>query len=238
MNSKEKNPFIKLSDGRKLFFEESLQQENGELTLQKFEFGIDIASRTSIINHLIKKNNFKNYLEIGVRDLRNFEKIVIENKAGVDPYPLKINKHIFKGDSNNFFLKNKKIFDIIFIDGLHLENQVDMDLQNSINFLSKDGYIIMHDCNPPSEFHQRENYKVNGKYPAWNGTVWKSYAKLRISNENLNMSCVNCDWGVGIIKNGFQKKFKTKKKLNYLLLENKRSELLNLISVSKFLKTY
>ena len=149
-----------------------------------------------------------------------------------------MNGGIVKTDSNNFFLNNKEIFDIIFIDGLHLENQVDLDLKNSLNFLSKDGYIIMHDCNPPSAFHQREVCEVNGKFPAWNGTAWKSYAKLRIFNGNLNMSCVDCDWGVGVIKKGFQKKFETKREINYSLLEQERSKLLNLISVNNFIKTY
>ena len=215
MNNKEKIPFVTLSDNRRLYLEESLQQENGELTLQNFEFGLDIANRTSIINHLIKKNKLNNYLEIGVRDLRNFNKIIIENKVGVDPYPLKINENIHTTESNIFFSTNEKIFDIIFIDGLHLENQVDMDLQNSLSCLSKDGFIIMHDCNPPSKFHQREVYEVDGKFPAWNGTVWKSYAKLRIYNGDLNMSCFECDLGVGKKKKGFQKTFKTKKELNY-----------------------
>ena len=26
----------------------------------------------------------------------------------------------------------------------------------------------MHDCNPPTEFHQRENYEVDGQFPSWN----------------------------------------------------------------------
>ena len=47
----------------------------------------------------------------------------------------------------------------------HLEYQVDKDIDESIKFLSKDGFIILHDCNPPSEFHQRENYEINGKFP-------------------------------------------------------------------------
>ena len=238
MISNEQNPFITFSNNKKLYVGEVLKQINGELTLQKFEFGLSVANRTSIINHLIKKNKLKNYLEIGVRDLRNFEKIIIKNKTGVDPNPLKTDRSIVKDSSNNFFLRNKEIFDIIFIDGLHLEHQVDIDLKNSLNFLSKNGYIIMHDCNPPSEFHQREVYEVDGKFPSWNGTTWKSYAKLRMNDENLKMNCVDCDWGVGIIEKGFQEKFHTKEKINYKLLEKERSELLNLISVKKFIEIY
>lgn len=49
-----------------------IQTVNGELTLKKFNHGIDISSRTSIINHLISKYNLSSYLEIGVRDGSNF----------------------------------------------------------------------------------------------------------------------------------------------------------------------
>jgi hypothetical protein len=96
----------------------------------------------------------------------------------------------------------------------------------------------MHDCNPPTEFHQREIYEVNGKFPAWNGTVWRSYVKNRMYNKNLNMSCVDSDWGVGVIQVGNQKIFKSEKNLNYAFLKNNRRKLLNLISVKDFIKKF
>ena len=96
----------------------------------------------------------------------------------------------------------------------------------------------MHDCNPPTEIHQRKNYEVNGKFPAWNGTTWRSFAKLRLNNHNLEMYCVDCDWGVGIIQKGFQTLFKSKYKLSYDLLEKNRKKLLNLISVKEFLQRF
>ena len=238
MNNKKSHHYITLSNNKKLYLGEVIKQINGELTLENFEFGMSVANRTSIINHLIKKYNLKNYLEIGVRDLRNFEKINIKNKIGVDNNPLKFDQNIIKTDSDNFFLNNTKNFDIIFIDGLHLEYQVDKDIKNSLNILSNDGFIIMHDCNPPTEFHQREKYEVDGKFPSWNGTTWRSYVKLRMNNEKLNMCCVDCDWGVGIIKKGRQQKYQITQKLNYNLLEKNRSSMLNLISVNKFIKNY
>ena len=201
----EKIPFIKFSNGELLKAGESKRLENGELTIQKFTHGYDIASRTSIINHLIKKNNFKKYLEIGVRKGNNFNKIEIDFKIAVDPNPLFEHKNLIKTTSDNFFKKNTTSFDLIFIDGLHLEKQVDMDIKNSLNFISKNGYILLHDCNPPTKFHQRENYEIEGKFPAWNGTVWRSFAKLRIADPSLSMFCVDCDWGIGII---FKKKSK------------------------------
>ena len=55
MNNKEKTPFINISNNKKLYLGEIIKQINGELTLQNFEFGLSVANRTSIINHLIKK---------------------------------------------------------------------------------------------------------------------------------------------------------------------------------------
>ncbi len=234
----EKLPYLKLSNGELLKTGEVKNTIMGELTIQKFNHGYDLASRTSLINHLISKYNFKNYLEIGVRDGRNFEKILIKNKVGVDPNPTKDIINLQKISSDDFFKINKDFFDIIFIDGLHLESQVDRDIEGSLKFLSDKGFIIMHDCNPPTEFHQRDNYEVNGKFPTWNGTVWKSFAKLRMAELNLEISCVNCDWGVGIIKHGKSKPFKSTQSLDFKFLDNNRVELLNLISVENFIKKY
>ena len=234
----EKIPYIKFENGEILEAGESKQSIKGEISIQKFIYGYDLSSRTSIINHLIKKNNYKKYLEIGVRKGENFKKININNKIAVDPDPLFDHKNLKKVSSDEFFKNNTETFDIIFIDGLHLEKQVDKDISNSLSCISKNGLIIMHDCNPPSEFHQREKYEVNGEYPAWNGTVWKSFAKLRMNNNSLTLYCVNCDWGIGIIKKRSSKLFKFNKKLDYKFLDQNRNELLNLISVREFLDIF
>ena len=228
-------PHLSLANGQILYVGDVKNTERGEFTLQKFAYGFDIGSRTSIINHLITKNNFNSYLEIGVRDGRNYNKIMAINKVGVDPNPKFKEKNLFIGTSDEFFKKNSQIFDIIFIDGLHLEEQVDKDINNSLKFLTKKGYIIMHDCNPPTKFHQRENYEINGTFPAWNGTVWKSFAKLRMSNENLSLICVNCDWGVGIISKEKSELFPFNDNLDFEFLKNNRVKLLNLNSVKNFL---
>ena len=93
--------------------------------------------------------------------------------------------------SDEYFLKIKDTgvkFDIIFIDGLHLDYQVDLDLKNSLKHLSQNGFIIMHDCNPPTKFHQRENYELkNQKTPYWNGRL--DLVKLRMNNPNKYVRC-------------------------------------------------
>ena len=69
-------PYLKLNNGEVLKVGEVKKTIQGELTIQQFSYGFDLASRTSIINHLIDKYNLNNYLEIGVRDGRNYDKII------------------------------------------------------------------------------------------------------------------------------------------------------------------
>ena len=213
------------------------------------EFDFKNINRTFIIQYLINKYKLKNYLEIGVRDGVNFDKIKIKNKIGIDPEPteecIKKNKDYLKICKSDTYFKelkennNIKKFDIIFIDGLHLEEQVDIDIQNSLEFLSTNGFIIMHDCNPPTRFHQRENYQLNnGSMPFWNGTVWRSYVKLRMNNDDLEMNVINCDWGVGIIRKKVNenklKKLKLEENFRYFHLKENREYILNLISIYEF----
>ena len=197
--------------------------------------------RTDLINYLIDKHNLKNYLEIGVRNANsNFNKIKIDNKIAVDPKPLMNQDNIFIGTSDEYFnqLNCNIKYDIIFIDGLHLEYQVDKDVLNSLKHLTKNGFILLHDCNPPSEFHQRDKYEVNGKYPPWNGTTWRSLAKLRMSRNDLKINVVDTDWGVGIITINKEQELFEKQDINYSLLERNRIKLLNLISVDNFKNIY
>ena len=129
MKSKKKFPFIKFPNGEILYPRDVIKKEYGELTFQKFSHGHDIGSRSAIINHLIHKNKLKYYLEIGVRDLKNFNKIMVSHKLGVDPLPIKKDRRVITTTSDEFFSKNVKFFDLIFIDGLHLEHQVDKDIK-------------------------------------------------------------------------------------------------------------
>ena len=174
-----------------------------EIFDQKYRFQKPNFSVTKdkIINDLIIKNNYKKYLEIGVRDGSNIKKINCEVKFGVDPFPRsKDTTHVMTSDS--FFQKictNEK-YDIILIDGLHTEEQVDKDIANSLLHLSEHGTIVLHDCNPPSEFHAKEipfyDHPINAE---WNGTVYKSLIKIKMHRTDLNLVTIDSDYGVGIL---------------------------------------
>lgn len=159
--------------------------------------------RYDIINLLIKRNNYKRYLEIGVRNPDEcFNLIDCEISHGVDPgyegdFPV-----TFKLTSDEFFKSNQETYDIIFIDGLHIDFQVEKDILNSLKILNEGGSIVLHDCNPPTIYHAREDYSdINTiAYTAWNGSVWKAVVKIRSEIDSIYTSVVDTDWGVGIIQ--------------------------------------
>lgn len=147
--------------------------------------------RWDLINYLIKKNNYSNYLEIGCDENQLFSKVQIKNKIGVDP----VSGGNIRKTSDDFFLNNNKKFDIVFIDGLHEYQQVKKDIINSVNCLNEDGLILIHDCMPKSLDEQAvPRFKMN-----WNGDVWKAIVDIR-QQANLDTFTCEIDEGIGIIK--------------------------------------
>jgi hypothetical protein len=213
---------------------------SGDKDVYTFSHETTKVNRTAILNHLTTTYDYQDYLEIGVRDGSNLQQIIAKNKTGVDPTPLV--PCDYEETSDQFFsvLPTKKHYDLIFIDGLHLAEQVYKDIRNALKHLRNNGTIVLHDCNPPSSFHQRENYLVDSRQPAWNGTVWKAWAQLRCDSPHLDMSVVNTDWGVGIIQKGKQTCYEEYNEYiySYDYLEKHRKELLNLISTDDFLNKY
>tara|TARA_B110000259_G_scaffold53155_1_gene62600 strand:+ start:43 stop:714 length:672 start_codon:yes stop_codon:yes gene_type:complete len=148
------------------------------------------VSRLDLIKRAITKNNYQAYLEIGCDDDKIFNSINIK-KIGVDPF----SGGNFRGTSDEFFLQNKNKFDCIFIDGLHIYEQVKKDILNSIDCLSANGIIILHDCLPQTISAQAvPRYRY-----LWNGDVWKAVVEARTWNQ-VNTVTVLVDQGVSIIK--------------------------------------
>lgn len=195
--------------------------------------------RFDIINHLATKRNIENYLEIGVLKGENIRRIKIKNKDGVDPG---LEGHLakevnFKMTSNDFFKQNSKKYDMVFIDGLHHSEQVDLDISNSIEHTVENGIIVLHDCSPANlAMTIRPRKQV-----LWTGDVYKSVLKFQKNNENHTYFTVNTDHGVGVI-------LKNQKPLNKLtateydsaindwnFFNANRKALLNLISTKEFL---
>lgn len=148
--------------------------------------------RWDLIEYLINKYNYTNYLEIGCDRDQLFSKVKIQNKIGVDPF----NGGNVRKTSDKFFLENNEKFDIVFIDGLHIYSQVKKDILNSVQCLKPNGIVLVHDCMPDSVGKQAvPRYKMQ-----WNGDVWKAIVDLRQKN-NLEIYTCEIDQGIGIITN-------------------------------------
>ena len=192
-----------------------------------------LMNRTKIINYFINKRNYLNYLEIGLgkRVRNNFSKVKAPNKISVDPDPT-LNP-TFRITSDQFFKENSQKFDLIFIDGLHEASQVTKDIQNSLMHLNEDGVIVLHDCNPIKEIHQR----VPQETAVWNGNVWKAWVKYITTSPYLCLT-VNTDQGCGIIDTtqlaSSTQKFNIPDNLTYTQLDLNREKWLQLISEERF----
>lgn len=189
-------------------------------------------TRTDIINFYIRKYNLKKYLEIGVENGINFKQIDCEFKIGVDPKIDSKATHVMTSDK--FFEKfNHYMFDLIFIDGLHLHEQVYVDYINSRNHLSDNGIIIFHDCLPLTEDAQTREY-YTGKI--WNGDVWKAWIKIRSECSDREMFIIDTDHGCGIVKNGKNEKISIDEELTWDSFCSKYKNLMNVISVDDWKK--
>jgi hypothetical protein len=186
----------------------------------------EFFSRSNLINYLIGLYGYKSYLEIGVNDGVNFERVHCAYKVGVDPSD-KYDKITFNTTSDEFFAQNKDTFDIIFIDGLHLSEQVIIDIQNSLEVLNPLGTIIMHDCLPFAEGAQFRERTQNH----WNGDVWKAFAHYR-KNPDLIMFTLVTDQGLGFIKKGMQDVYDVPEDPDYEFYKNNVVDLMNITNVS------
>ena len=147
-------------------------------------------SRLDIVQNIIKKKNYKKYLEIGCFDDELFNYINCEKKVGVDP----VSGGTVRKTSDQFFSDNNDYFDCIFIDGLHEYKQVRKDILNSLKFLNQGGLILLHDCLPNNYFEQA----IPRCQWTWNGDVWKAIVESRKSKDIDVYTCY-ADYGIGVI---------------------------------------
>lgn len=139
------------------------------------------------------------YLEIGCQTGACARQVRAQSKWGVDPNPIgTCVRHYTKFHtmgSDEFFALPRPQFDVIFIDGLHEAEQVLRDVDNALSVLAPGGAIVMHDCNPAQEIHQR----VPRESGVWNGDTWKAMVALR-RRPNLEAYTLDTDEGLGIVR--------------------------------------
>ena len=161
-------------------------------------------TRFEIIQNIIEFKKYKSYLEIGCDRNQSFSNINIDKRVGVDP----VEGGTHKMTSDEFFSNNNDKFDIIFIDGLHQYEQVIKDVKNSLNCLTKNGIILLHDCLPRTLWNQVYP-RINSD---WNGDVWKAIVECR-TYENIDTYTCIADRGIGVIV--------PRKNINKLILNKK-----------------
>ena len=147
-------------------------------------------SRIDFLSALVRSQKFESYLEIGCRDDECFSQVPAAHKVGVDP----CSGGTVRATSDEFFAGNSGTFDLIFIDGLHLADQVVRDIQNCLRFLNPGGVIVLHDCLPRdsvAQFRRRCSQ-------IWNGDVWKALVEVRTWPRVDAAMCL-IDQGLGIV---------------------------------------
>lgn len=194
-------------------------------------------TRSELINLLIQNYGYETYLEIGVNTPAqpgfNYNNVKAGLKHGVDPAERV--QATFKMTSDEFFEKRISMkYDLIFIDGLHLSEQAYRDIQNALKWLTNNGTIVVHDCNPTLEKTQRRVHTSG----AWHGDVWKAILRLRMEEPELSIYTVDTDEGCTIIHRGTQRLFTVGNSetdvYNFTFFDAHRKQILNLISVSQF----
>ena len=103
------------------------------------------GNRAGLILGLLDALEAKSFLEIGVAKGDVHRVVEVENKVGVDPYPMCNEETVLEMLSDEFFRQNAQRFDLIFIDGDHSFEQSRRDFYNSAEVLNDHGVILMHD---------------------------------------------------------------------------------------------
>lgn len=132
---------------RNIFFWNKILKEHFKKKIEILEIGSFEGTSSIYFMQKFSKakitcvDTFKGSQEqVGIKDFSNVEKSFMFNLL---KYKKRVNK--FKGFSSLFFKKNKKLFDIIYIDGSHKYKDVYNDGLSADKILVKNGLMIFDD---------------------------------------------------------------------------------------------
>lgn len=116
--------------------------------------------RFEVIQPFLDLNKNSRYLEIGVEGGTTFHLINAEKKVAVDPIfrfnvpknriTNSIEYHEITSDQYFGSISIDEKFDVIFVDGLHTNEQTTRDVLNAVEHLSANGVILIDDVIPSS----------------------------------------------------------------------------------------
>lgn len=177
--------------------------------------------RLQFIQNLIDQNNYKNYLEIGIYQGKVFDNIKCEGRTWVDPdlsnYGGKYKYNIYAMTSDEFFTTPLlRKFDCVFIDWLHLREQVVRDVDNALENLEDNWIIVLHDTNPPGRDRCQREWILTW----WTGDVYKAVIHFRM-RDDLTVKTYPLETGITTIQ-----KIPTSSPLWYEFLDKDRDYLL------------
>lgn len=154
-------------------------------------------TRLELLNRIAAAIRATTYLEIGVQRGLVFRLVNIPSRVGVDPDPT--SAATIHRTSDDFFadLPAETRFDLIFVDGLHLSEQVEKDVANALAHLTPGGLVVLHDCDPPTKRAAEREMD-----PAlWCGDVWRAWTQIRatLDPDRYVTFTVDADLGLGVI---------------------------------------
>lgn len=165
-------------------------------------------SRLDVLNRLAAHLRARTYLEIGVQTGIVFRGVNVPMRVGVDPDPTSAATRHMTSDAF-FAMRDEHLstagapalgtFDLIFIDGLHLAEQVAKDAANALRCLTPGGVAVFHDCDPPTEISQR---RTMDDVSCWCGDTWRAWVSLREAVSSLpgvSAFTVDTDLGLGVV---------------------------------------
>lgn len=172
-------------------------------------------TRLEVLNLLAAQLRARTYLEIGVQTGIVFRSVNVAHRVGVDPDPT--SKATMHMTSDAFFASldagcpplppfpagpdGRRTADLIFIDGLHLAEQVAKDAANALRHLTPGGAIVFHDCDPPTEISQR---RTMDDVSCWCGDTWRAWVALVDTlaftrRAGVDAFTVDADLGLGVV---------------------------------------
>jgi Methyltransferase domain len=208
-----------------------------------------LPPRVGIVAAELRRFARPRYLEIGVDTGVLFTHVRANRKVGIDPvrgvpawkwwlHPNTALRGAFvEATSDEYFavLDPGAAFDVVFVDGHHTYEQSLRDVENALAHLSRDGVVLVHDCNPPTAASAMRDPGEAARLPGgdcWCGDVWKTIVRLRATRPDLDVETLDTEFGVGVISRGRSKPLgldgAAVAALSYEDLDRDRAELLGL----------
>lgn len=149
-------------------------------------------NRIAVVNYLVSHKPGGDYLEIGCAANQLFDAVMTPHKVGVDP--ARGGTHRMTSDA--FFASEAGMFDVIFIDGLHLYDQVHRDLAHALTRIRPGGWIALHDMLPRNWM---EEHVPQVRTSGWTGDGWKVAFEI-LAAEGLECRLATIDHGVLVVR--------------------------------------